>query len=230
MAYGLTKSALFVRASSQQLSDASSTGLTLTGAFTLECWIKFTSIPAGNSFIYNRSDGSGVGYYMYFNSTQGMHLGCGATTVTGTDLPVAWSPSTGVWYHVAYTLSALGVTTFYVNGVSQGGNTGYLLAGVATATVFIGSQGGGTYWDGNISLMRVWNTNLSGATISANMCNVYGTTTTNMQAEWSLNNVLTDASGNGNTLTNTNAVTFPTDTPSTCTPPIPNSNFFMFMR
>jgi hypothetical protein len=137
------------------------------------------------------------------------------------------------WFHIAYVYTAAsGKVEFFLNGVSQGSITSQptsLFNGTdPTAIGTDSSLNDGSTFDGQISLARVWTTTRTGAQLLANYCNVLGSTT-NLGAEYTLNNVLTDNSGNGNTLTNLNTATFTTDTPSTCAAVATTGNFLAFM-
>lgn len=232
-AYGLTKSANFVAASSQFLSAAHTASLTPSPIITLETWVYFTSIP-GNQTTYFMWEGDGQSNV---NLAWGLAIvdTAGAKTLKGLvgdganndQLSVSWTPSTATWYHVA--MSYNGGTknmNFYVNGAQQGTTqTGTVATinsdaiGVTIGALYNGSLASPfrtNFFDGRLSLARVWSTERSAGQLSANMCNVFGGATAGMNVEWSLNNVLTDASGNGNTLANNNTVTFVSDVPSTC--------------
>lgn len=237
MAYGLTKSALLAKASSQYLTAADSASLSVTGDLTIEGWFKITSLP-----------GSGVATPMVFkgdynvsNAYQLMYLNDGGTpkifmrifaTAGNTDFASSkftYTLTTGTWFHVAVvTTVANAISTkfeLFINGVSQGNGTAAITGTVTsiynnTEALRIGQSDPVVpvtdyYLDSGVSLVRIWGEARSGANISANICNVLGATT-NLKAEWTLDNVLTDGSGNSNTLTNVGTVTFPTDTPSTC--------------
>lgn len=237
MAYGLTKSANLVRASAQKFTAPDNSFTQLGGtSFTIEGWFNFAS--TGNlMFLADKVNANGAGYRYYFASNAlNLTIASQSSGADGTNATVAWTPTTATWYHIALTYALTsGDTKFYINGIQQGATqtnevNGAYAANGSVLSVCGEAQGGARTVDGEVSLFRLWNTNLSSATILANMCNVYGTATTNLQAEWSLDNVLTDGSGNGSTLTNVNTATFVTDTPSTCasvTPPTITDNPMM---
>lgn len=232
MAYGLTQSADLEAGSSQYFSRADTASLSLTGDFTLEGWVKFESLPGTDTkmqfiskwtggatndrtYQFYLRDSASVLQLVVFTSSDG------AGTITDLET-VDWTPSTGVWYHIAVSAD-LGVTStykFYVDGAQQGTDQTGLVPSMAdtTAPFYLGVNGNATdsFFDGRMSLWRVWSSIRTGTEINDNKCNVFGGATSNMQAEWSLDNVVTDASGNANTLTNVNTVTFGADVPSTC--------------
>lgn len=241
MAYGLTQTADLEAGSSQYFSRADTASLSLTGDFTLEGWVKFESLPSSGTKMEFISKWTGGGvddraYQFYLNNPSGTTELTVLATVDGTGAildneVVAWTPTTGVWYHIAVSAD-LGVTStykFYVDGVQQGADQTGVVTSMTdtTAPFYLGVNGNTTdsFFDGRMSLWRVWSVVRTVTEISTNMCNVFGGATTNMVAEWSLDNVLTDASGNANTLTNVNTVTFSADVPSTCASAVASAFF-----
>ena len=188
--------------------------------------MKFTSMPADRADIVGKPNATKNGYATYNfeleknGANYDLRFVADAGGIFAVD-KLSWNPSTGVWYHVAVTrVSATGVVKIYVDGTevaSATGNTGATAS--STSALTIGNFASDTTnlpFDGRISLVRVWNVVRTATQISDNKCTVYGTATTNMQGEWSLNDVLTDASGNASTLTNSGAVVFAADVPSVC--------------
>lgn len=220
MAYGLTKSANLVPASSQYFSAVDSTSLSITGDVTMECWVQFNALSSTQWIMSKKADDDNYDCYSIYVTTTTLN----ARFYNGTnyeDETVSWTASTGTWYHLAVVRSGTSVL-FYVNGSQQGATqtqttvTGALQNSTAIFAIGRYRSADGRYFDGDISLVRVWDVARSASDISTNLCNVYGTATTNMKAEWSLNDVLTDASGNSNTLTNNGTATFTTALPTTC--------------
>jgi len=236
MAYGLVNSLDLERGSSQyaSIADASQTGLDVTGALTVEGWIKVESTP-GAGVYYTIACKGGISvaisdttlqYDLFYRNDGDIALqffvrGSGVNAVAN----YTFTFTTGTWYHVAGTYEPSTAVRLVVNGSEVGTpDTSSVPASlVNTARPFgVGADqasSAANYFDGRVSLVRVWDVLRSPATISANMCNVYGTATANMQGEWSFDNVYTDASGNGNTLTASGAPGFGADVPSTCSTP-----------
>lgn len=238
-AYGLTQSADLETSSSQYFSRADTASLSITGDYTVECWINFESLP-----------GSGVVYPILMKNDAGTNRstnflaqgnGSGEVILTwGVDetgnnsdisnLDYNWTTGIGVstatWYHVRGTFDASAATVeTFIDGSSVGSNTGTANAiHDGNAATYIGFQGGTSrYFDGKISLCRVW----SEVHTTDDSCSVLGSTT-NLAAEWTLDNTVTDNSGNSNTLTNNNSVPFVSDVPSECatTEEAPQSQWF----
>lgn len=227
-AYALTKSAHLVAASSQSLTRADDATLDIVGDLTIEGWIRIASAFT-NGFLVSKW-GDGVSWdraaYELAIDSSGNFLklsiaGSGATDPNPATVSVSWTPTLNTWYHVAvvYTASA-GSAAFYVDGVQQGTTQTGLDTAINNVTLpfAIGANHNSSdvpanFFDGDISLVRVWKEARTVTQISDNKCSVLGATT-NLQGEWKLDDVLTDNSGNANTLTNNNTVTFTTALPS----------------
>lgn len=83
-----------------------------TGDFTVEFWVRFDSIAADRGFL-----GSGAGGYDFvWRTSTGLNLG---RINTAFDNTFSWSPSTGIWYHVAYARSGTSLKVF-VDGAQVG--------------------------------------------------------------------------------------------------------------
>ena len=233
MAYGLTKSADLEAGSSQSLSRADNSLLDPTDAMTLEGWFNFETTPSATDYaLVAKSDNSGgVNERQYFfrhsdnGGTLQLQLLITAVGSSYTDnAQVNWTPTTGVWYHVAVTYAG-GATLevkFYVNGVQQGATQTVLTTSIrdgaaafAIGASGIGGSGPSAYFDGKVSLVRIWKETRTVTQINDNKCNVLGSTT-NLSGEWTLDDTVNDNSGNSLTLTNNNSVPFVTDVPSTC--------------
>lgn len=248
MAYGLTQSLDLERSSSQYaaIADASQTGLDLSTSFTIEAWIKLESLPstAGDIFSIAQKYDYAAGqrqYGFYITTANKLHV-VFFGNVSGTPNSqfscdtVFDSGDLGVWQHVAVAVNiSTPSATFYIDGVAQTDTASSTAAtSIANGTAYfaigaydITSSAEG-FFDGKISLVRVWSTERSSSDISDNICNVLGSTT-NLKGEWTFDNVYTDNSGNGNTLTSSGSPVFSSDVPSTCGVVSVNSNFFAFI-
>lgn len=224
MAYGLTKS--WDKELTDQATAVDDTLFDLTTAYTIEGWVNWETLPSAgsNAGIFGKwtTSGNQRSYVFRLNNTGGTYTlqmvadadgaAGGASVASSSSI----SPSTDTWYHVAVSVSS-GNGTFYVGGVSSGTFTGLATPFVGTSVVSLGSErsDGTDGSDAKFSLVRIWKTNRSGTDIANNICNVLGSTT-NLSAEWTLNDVYTDNSGNGFTLTPAGAPTFVSNVPSTC--------------
>lgn len=120
--------------------------LQLTGALTLEAWLKFAS-TSGIQAIVNKGDGvsaSGSAYELAWIPGTGLGF---QTFIGGTryEADQNVTPTAGKWYHLVGTRSAAGQLSFYVNGAlaATGSDTGAPLNNVA-AGIGLGASGNGT--------------------------------------------------------------------------------------
>lgn len=226
MAYGLTQSADLESSSSQYASRADNALLQPTTALTLEGWFKFESLPSAGTLYRLFSKNSGTGnqrsYIFYLENNGGTYQLSYVLSSNGSSADanfVTWSPSTGTWYHLAMTFAGTGTlqVKFYVDGVQQGATKTTTVGSLFdnTTAFSIGGEALGDFFDGRISLARMWLSTRTVGEISGSMCSVLGATT-NLSGEWTLDNTLNDNSGNALTLTNNATFTFGVDTPATC--------------
>lgn len=227
--YDLTKSLDLESTSSQYALRADGTELSFTGDFTIEGWInieslatdegfklasKWTTGGSQRSYMFGVTDISGARNLRLNVSDTGENA-AGGQKDSGTE-----TLTDGTWYHVAVVYDNTGDAEFFINGVSVGTGTGMptsVLDGTAVLNVGAFDAGGGQFMDGKVSLLRIWNDKRTEAELATNMCNVFGTAEAGMVGEWSLNDVYTDASGNGLTLTSSGSPVFATDVPAACT-------------
>lgn len=230
--YGLAQSADLERSSSQHFSRADNALLEPGAAFTVECWINMESVLGGGSAAYViASKGTSTGSQRSFVfkvtnngsdtislSTQTSSNGSGYDGGTS----VTWSatPTNGTWYHVAWIMN--GSTEQYaVDGTQMGADQTSAISSLFNSTSAAGfgaeniSGTPGDFFDGKISLCRMWQTARTFTQINDNKCNVLGSTA-NLSGEWTLDNTTNDNSGNSLTLTNNGSATFVADLPSLC--------------
>lgn len=229
MAYGLTQSADLERGSSHYFSRADNALLEAGGACTIEAWVNFESLIGGGAAAYvlvsKRGGATDKGYIFKIlndgsnNITLVLQASSNGSSFNG-DTNVAWSaaPSNATWYHVAVTFNA-GTVKYFVDGTQMGADQTSAISSIfdSAGDFNIGREAAGSdHFDGKLSLARFWQTVRTGAQLSANKCNVLGTTA-NLSGEWTLDNTVNDNSGNSLTLTNNNTTPFVSDVPSVCT-------------
>jgi hypothetical protein len=228
MAYGLTQSADLEGTVPNGFSVADNALLDETLPFTIEMWVNLESAPSNDSFVLMSKSGGGANGYVFryqdIAGTKSLNLVKAAVVDQNVNI-TALSLST--WTQIAAVQTSTQVE-YFVDGSSVGSfsnASAYVSSG--SASVFIGRVDtgvGGSNFDGKMSLVRFWQTNRSAAQIAADKCNVLGTTT-NLSAEWTLDNTLNDNSGNGFTLTNINSTPFVSSVPSVCqTTPLSRSS------
>ena len=129
------------------ISLPNATGLQLTGALSVEAWVKFASNSQFAEIIVNKGDGaSATGSAYEIAWIPGIGLGF-QTFIGGNryDADQNFTPVIGQWYDLVGTRSATGQLSFYVNGalVANGNDGGAPLNNVS-AGVGIGASGNGT--------------------------------------------------------------------------------------
>jgi len=183
----------------QYLTVATGQGINNFGAgnFTVELWIYFTVVQAGQ--IVSAGDGSNTNayYWQYY----GGQLQFGNQNV-GSITAYNWTPTTNTWYHVAVVRSGTTVTQ-YINGTSVSSATSNItFVDGATYIAF----GGAGYFNGRISNVRIikgtalYTSNFTPST--THLTAVSGTQLLTCQ-----NAALVDNSTNNFTITNNNTVT-----------------------
>lgn len=221
------------RSSSQYatISDASQTGLDISGDFTIEAWIELESLPSGAGpgyyticgkydtgsdkrsylFAFENSIGDYLNIFYSQDGTQaGMTHIRGSVQFTSADI--------NRWVHVAVTVDVSAKTaTFYKDGVANTSNTLVLSGATSVYNSNVnfdvgafrvgGSIYSTSYFDGNIKNLRVFSDIRTGTEIVEGR-NSQSVTDANLQAEWNFENVYTDSSGNSNTLTSSGSPVF----------------------
>jgi len=231
-AYGLSQSARTERSSSQYFSKSDNALLEPGAAFSVECWINLEGVIGGGAAAYViASKGTSTGGQRSFvfkianDGADNINLVTQTSSTGGSyngGTSVSWSaaPSNGTWYHVAWTMNG-STEKYYVDGTQMGADQTSAISSLFNSTSAIGfgaeniSGTPGDFFNGRFSLCRVWQAVLTQAQISDNRCNVFSGTG-GLTGEWTLDNVLTDSSGNGFTLTNNGSATFGVDTPAFC--------------
>jgi len=156
----------FVATSSQYLSTSSSVGPSGTNSFTTDFWVNFTSLPSASAYVPfwgQYTDGSNYDMFLIYNSAGTYYLqfncyggGCGAGTQA---ISSQWStPTTGVWYHIAFVRSGNSWYTF-VNG-SQVGSTASSSVSIPSyaANLQIGALSSAAYLNAHVDEVRFSNT------------------------------------------------------------------------
>lgn len=194
--------------SSGYLYHGSTTSLSITGDISVSAWIYPTTLTSSTNYhiVAKRSNTNGQHSYRFlYNPSTGFtaHLsqsGTGETglTVNNTSLQV------NNWYHVVFSyVTSTGIMTVYVNGKSVGtasGGPSSIHANSLTFTVGTSAADGSGYTDYFEGYM--FNLKLYAKAMSASdvLFDMYYPNGTGIAGSWSLNNVLTDSSGNSNDL------------------------------
>lgn len=210
------------------ISDASQTGLDITGDLTFEQWMKIEQLPstAGGEFdLISKSDGaSDNSYYLRINSSDKVEVyytsdgSFGSITIIVSDNAVLLSSDVGKWVHIAVAVDVSAqVAYIYKNGVLQSsaasatGSTSIHDSAQAVTIGGSGASGGAT--DAKIKDVRVWNDIRTGTEIADNMSVLTLPSTTNLQARWLFDGDYLDETSNNNDLTGGNSPVFSPDVP-----------------
>ena len=216
MAYGLTQSADLENATPNGFSVADNALLRESVPFSIEMWVNLESAPSSDSFVLMSKSAAGASGFVFryqdIAGTKSLNLVKAAVIDQNVNITAL---TLGTWTHLKAVQTSTKVE-YFVDEVSAGSfsNSSAYVSSVG-ASVFLGKVDtgvGGSSFDGKMSLVRFWQAD---KTSSTDKCSVLGTTT-GLSAEWTLDNVLTDNSGNGFTLTNINSTPFVTDVPSVC--------------
>lgn len=155
---------------SLSITDASQTGLDLTGDFSVGAWINLESQDANTTIIGKYVNSSNGNYLFRASSTAGLGLSLvqGTTVTNGW---VTWSPSLSTWYFVVATYDqSAGTVDYYIDGsfLAQATSmpTGTLQN--ASAAFYLGAFGTGSSgnFDGLMEQAFVANKLLSSTEIS----------------------------------------------------------------
>jgi hypothetical protein len=214
------------------ITDGDQTGLNFTGNFSIECWVKFESLPAsGGAFTFTRqwtASGNQRAYWVRLLNNSGtlqlqMQISADGTTTDVTISVVNWTPSTGVWYHFAGTHSSGGDVKFYINGSQQGTTQ----TGAKNPFDAVGTyRFGGDAADGKIDEVRAWNDVRTSTEIANNRLVELVGNEANLVGYWKLNNNYLDETSNSNDLTAVGSPVFSTDVPFGASKTTGNVMFF----
>jgi hypothetical protein len=134
--------------SNQYLSVAAGQGINNfgTGDFTIETWVYFTVVQAGQFVSAGDGNNTNAYYWQYYGGQ--LQFGIqGVSSITTYN----WTPSTNTWYHVAVTRSGTTVTQ-YINGASVSSGTSNI--SFIDGPTYI-AFGGAGYFNGRISNVRI---------------------------------------------------------------------------
>jgi len=213
----ITSGSVALDGSSQYLTVPSSTQLTFgTGDYTVETWVKWTTLTT--SAIFDSESINGFNLYYDTGSFLANYLVVSNRLVN--QITYNWIPSVNTWYHIAISRSGTNAQMF-INGILVATNAADT-TNYATSSYRIGSDvSAGWYLNGNISNLRVVKgvgvytgnftvptspltaTQSSGTNISA----ITGTQTSLLLNTVKGAGFLTDSSTYNTTVTNNNAAT-----------------------
>ena len=137
------------------LKIATSPVITLTGSFTIECWLYINSTSSGQPIISFGTSGSASNLLFLYNTSVGLRWYYSSGTVDiNQGSTSGWS--TGTWYHVAAVRSG-STLTLYRNGISLASGTTSQIYQTGSQLNIGGSPGDAVYLNGYIDDCRITN-------------------------------------------------------------------------
>ncbi len=139
--------------------------LSITGSFTVECWVKQAVTAGAQIVIQKRLGSAAAGYTLYLSSGKVVIRTNSTSRLTGaTVIPV------NVWTHIAATYnSSTNVFTVYVNGVADGTITTASAAPAPDTDSLRFAAGFNSPFNGMMDEIRVWNVERTAPEILAAM-------------------------------------------------------------
>jgi len=202
------------------ISDATQTGLDVTGSLTVEAW--FLSSDASGSrqpivskfayFFLDSGSSDQLSYMLRFEpqwTTPRIAFYASSDGVTTSSFFVERAFMQNVWYHVAATWDAVqDVVRLYIDGsLSATGSFGFNSIWDSSASLNIGRNGGLTsdWFSGSVDDVRIWNVVRTDQEITTyfDKPNLLGNDV-NLKSHWKFDNTFEDSSGNANDATGVN--------------------------
>lgn len=144
-----------------EIASASSSDLSITGAFTVSAWFKVDTVDTTVQFIVAKfKTGGSIQYGLRIDGTSDL-VECFMSSNGSTTTLAASSGaiSTGTWYHVLGCYNPSTAIQIYLDGVMVGENTTSIPASVAAGTALFrmgDRDGGNRAFDGIIDEVAIW--------------------------------------------------------------------------
>lgn len=212
------------------ITDASQSGLDITGDLSVECWVNFEEL-IGPDVIVSKSDTANNNSSFIMQTTGGEALririfSTGALTPTTdytADTAFADPGDIGVWIHLAFTFDASAAeVVMYRDGTvfpSTSSATASTSIYNGTSAFAVGAQyvtgAAASFYYGKVDEVRVWDDIRTITEIADNKDVELAGTEANLQGYWRFNNDYTDETSNSNDLTASGSPVFSTDVPFT---------------
>lgn len=209
--------------------DASSQrGLDLVGDFTIEMWVRLSSLPSESNVFplvgkHDRVTSTG-GYEFYINTSNQLVVEYGdddSKLTMATSIFSFEKADVGEWHHIAVVAETKNVNVcFYVDGEKQKSfmqlddaksiqtNIFPLLIGASLQNEYIEN-----YFDGAINDLRIWSVARNVEEINENMKKQLDGNEKDLQAYWKFNEDVLDQTENKNTLLKINDPKFIDEVP-----------------
>lgn len=235
-AVGNTHSINLVASSSQHMSAADSSSLSIAGNITVEAWIKPSSLPNGQTMIIAsktnpQSDINRGGWIFMLTDVGGGDIRLQAQVSDGASVGSERADNIGLtnlaapafnntWVHVAFDwVAGTGNRPHvYINGVDDGSFSSIADSNSilnSSVPLYLGALSGTSgFFDGLVDEVRVWNIARGAVNISTSLNQELAGNEFGLAAYWKLNSDgAVDYTTNGNNFTNVNSATYSTDTP-----------------
>ena len=206
-------SSLSFNGTNDYIDCGNDSSLSISGDLTISAWIFVTTGSNFQVIVAKRGTSTNYQFFTDNSAIPKLRFYDGAGTVSSIG-----TLSLNTWHHAVVTVNS-GVTnglTFYIDGVASGTGTATIVSNSNNLT--IGSLASGNlFFNGKISNVSIWNTNLS----SSQVTEIYNngtpsnlsshSATSNLVSWWKLNNTTTgieDSKGSNNG-TNNGATEYP---------------------
>lgn len=201
-----TQAMSFVGASAQTAAKTTPSGITFTGAFTLETWIYLNShgLSGQSQHVISRRNASD-GFNMEIQPSGQLTVYYGSAGASRSITTYEMIPLKR-WTHVATAVTSVATATanFYINGrlVTVSGTSGAATALTQGGDMRLGGYNtGGYYVDGYMAETRIWSVAQTQAQILANMNIPLTGAEGNLVGLWQGNGNFNDKTANANHLT-----------------------------
>ncbi len=192
--------------------------LQITGAITLEAWVKLTATSSWDGIISKAiwdETSSGyvnTGYELKFNNNTNkidFWLSQGGDESTKMEVTANTALTLGKWYHVAAVFSPSSFLKIYINGIEDVSVTSGVYASIYNSTrpLYIGvgahnPASDNEYFHGSLDEVRIWNIALTADQIRETMCKRLSGSESGLVGYWDFSegsgSVTHDKSGNSN--------------------------------
>ena len=191
-----------------------STSLNISGAITVEAWVKINSIGVYQDIITRESygqAGTGGGYGLTVTNLRKPRIDLYHSPTTYTSVTGNTTMTTGEWHHMAGVWDG-SYLKVYLDGNLDGTVTTGNGPGSGTSSVKIGRNSGGGYFNGWVDEVRVSNTAIYTSNFTPQM---HLTAISGTKGLWKFDGQSTaDSSGNNNNGTPQGGATYSNDVPS----------------
>lgn len=184
---------LTLNGTSQYVNIPDDTAIGFNGDVSISAWFYLDNVSGFKSIVGKR-DGGGTNYVFYVNGSNLLSYDGSSLRTDSATL------SASQWYHGVLVIDSGTSTTFYLNGSLSSTQASSTIT-YNDAALQIGNDGVGSYFDGYIDDVAIYNRTLS----SSEVGDLYGGTfpSSGLVGKWTMEGdsgtTITDSSGNGNT-------------------------------